>query len=217
MGIENWKIDGNSSILKLLIVGAYEALFGKNMNKSTDDEPPLKLSEEEELERLKEFEDKKEKYYFCKVCGRTVLPPENIKDFYWNFAKCRFCGSIDSYIPSKYDQYDYVGRASEILGDCAKYKTVLLIEEIEPNPEFDREKYKAKCAREIEIRNEMNELYKRGERIRQDSSVPKCPTCQSTRIEKISISKKVVGAATLGYYSKNAMCQFVCNNCGYKW
>lgn len=46
---------------------------------------------------------------------------------------------------------------------------------------------------------------------------PKCPTCGSTNIKKISATSKVIGAATLGLFSNTARSQFECHNCGYKW
>lgn len=49
------------------------------------------------------------------------------------------------------------------------------------------------------------------------SNFPKCPTCSSTNIQKISTSSKAAGAMTFGLFSKTAKSQFKCNNCGYKW
>ena len=49
------------------------------------------------------------------------------------------------------------------------------------------------------------------------SNKPKCPTCGSTNIEKISITKKAVGAFGFGLFSKTARSQFYCKDCGYKW
>lgn len=46
---------------------------------------------------------------------------------------------------------------------------------------------------------------------------PKCPTCSSTNIEKISSFNKAAGAAMFGLFSKTARSQFKCMNCGYKW
>ena len=46
---------------------------------------------------------------------------------------------------------------------------------------------------------------------------PKCPTCNSTNIKKISGTAKVAGAVTFGLFSKTARSQFKCKNCGYKW
>lgn len=46
---------------------------------------------------------------------------------------------------------------------------------------------------------------------------PKCPTCNSTNVKKISTMSKVTGATMFGLFSKTARSQFQCNNCGYKW
>lgn len=48
-------------------------------------------------------------------------------------------------------------------------------------------------------------------------SSPKCPTCGSTNIKKISGTSKAVGAVAFGLFSKTAKSQFKCKNCGYKW
>ena len=47
--------------------------------------------------------------------------------------------------------------------------------------------------------------------------IPKCPTCNSTNIKKISSSRKLAGAIGFGLLSKTAKSQFECSNCGYKW
>ena len=49
------------------------------------------------------------------------------------------------------------------------------------------------------------------------TNIPKCPTCGSTNIKKISATSKVVGAGLFGLFSKTARSQFECKDCGYKW
>lgn len=55
----------------------------------------------------------------------------------------------------------------------------------------------------------------------QESSIsdntPKCPTCGSTNIKKISVTKKLGGVIGFGIFSKTAKSQFECLNCKYKW
>lgn len=46
---------------------------------------------------------------------------------------------------------------------------------------------------------------------------PKCPTCGSTNIRKISASAKMAGAIGFGLFSKTARSQFECLDCKYKW
>lgn len=49
------------------------------------------------------------------------------------------------------------------------------------------------------------------------ASQPHCPTCGSTNIQKISLTKKAAGAGLFGIFSKTARSQFECKDCGYKW
>lgn len=49
------------------------------------------------------------------------------------------------------------------------------------------------------------------------SNTIKCPTCNSTKVKRISSTAKVAGAVAFGLLSKTARSQFRCENCGYKW
>ena len=46
---------------------------------------------------------------------------------------------------------------------------------------------------------------------------PKCPTCGSVNVKKISAASTVFGAGMFGLFSKTARSQFECKNCGYKF
>lgn len=46
---------------------------------------------------------------------------------------------------------------------------------------------------------------------------PKCPTCSSQNIKKISATSKVVNTAVFGIFGTKRHKQFHCNNCGYEW
>ena len=48
-------------------------------------------------------------------------------------------------------------------------------------------------------------------------NTPKCPTCGSTNVEKISTAKKAFGFAMVGLFSSNLGKTMECRNCGYKW
>lgn len=48
-------------------------------------------------------------------------------------------------------------------------------------------------------------------------NVPKCPTCGSTNVNKISTTKKAAGFLTIGVFSSNFGKTMECKNCGYKW
>ena len=48
-------------------------------------------------------------------------------------------------------------------------------------------------------------------------NVPKCPTCGSTNVEKISTAQKAFGFALVGLFSSNLGKTMHCKNCGFKW
>ena len=46
---------------------------------------------------------------------------------------------------------------------------------------------------------------------------PKCPTCQSQNLKKISATSKAVNTAVWGIFGIKRHKTFHCNNCGYEW
>ncbi|MBE6861317.1 MAG: hypothetical protein E7497_00245 [Ruminococcus sp.] len=53
--------------------------------------------------------------------------------------------------------------------------------------------------------------------IEKQQNIPKCLTCGSTNIEKISDTKKAAGFLTVGVFSKNFGKTYHCKNCDYRW
>ena len=147
---------------------------------------------------------------------------------YWTDSDiCRTCGNHLCYSDNKYEliygNNIYKNGKSINTGRTFKQNQQRFFEEvIKPNPEFDPDLY----ARKDEIikqkqEQEMNEFRRQtGGTSWVDDKIgykPKCPTCGSTNIEKISVGLKIVGAGLFGIFSKTARSQFKCNNCGYKW
>lgn len=91
---------------------------------------------------------------------------------------------------------------SSLTGLASPFKLCQIIAETEMVPE--------------EYNGETMDEFKSKQRAIQ-SSKPKCPTCGSTNIRKISATSKTLGAIGFGLLSKTAKSQFKCNNCGYKW
>lgn len=58
---------------------------------------------------------------------------------------------------------------------------------------------------------------KKTEKKESNTYVPKCPTCGSPDIEKISMGKKAVGGVLFGLLSSDVRKTMHCKNCGYKW
>lgn len=147
---------------------------------------------------------------------------------YWTDSDiCRTCGNRLCYSDNKYEliygNNIYKNGKSINTGRTFKENEQRLFEEvIKPNPEFDPDLY----ARKDEIikqkqEQEMNEFRRQtgGVSWVDDKIVnkPKCPTCGSTNIQKISASAKLGGAIMFGIFSKTAKSQWECRNCGSKW
>ena len=84
---------------------------------------------------------------------------------------------------------------------------------------------KLKAEDPIEFQIKMQQLIKiNKERIADEkvlkasqSNIPKCPTCGSTNIKKISGTKRFVSTGIFGLASSNVGKTMQCENCGYKW
>ena len=83
-------------------------------------------------------------------------------------------------------------------------------EPFKPFPPIDKEKAREVAHSVVEWERQLDDRLK-------ESNVPRCPTCNSTSVEKISLGKKALGGAMFGIFSSNVRNTFHCKNCGYKW
>lgn len=70
---------------------------------------------------------------------------------------------------------------------------------------------------EIEDHKRRIEEYKKRQLNESILNKPKCPTCQSTNIKKVSTTSKVINTAIYGIFGTKRYKTFHCNNCGYEW
>lgn len=166
---------------------------------------------------------------FCKKCGKVC----------WMYFKkrCNYCGTKMNLLSEdlKYKYHLYVedwGKLSYEEMDSRIESFV--IGELINNPLFSLEDYKKQSQNEIQSSKELDEFHKKQleeQRLKilnknlktiqkeqdKQNCVPKCPTCGSTNVEKISIGKKAVGGAMFGVLSSEIRNTMHCNNCGAKW
>lgn len=50
-----------------------------------------------------------------------------------------------------------------------------------------------------------------------DPHTPKCPTCGSTDLRKVSVGAKAVSVGLFGIFSQKVKKTWHCNSCGYEW
>ena len=172
----------------------------------------------------------------CPTCGfpmASFLKEHKLNDFDKTWV-CPKCGNLYEFTTNKRPICEYCDATmvqceetnKEIINSTfAKPKEVQKEYETSlakkyGNNQFSEEAYNHRMD---EIRK-WREEYDRKEQARQSAqsskqptNVPKCPTCGSENIKKISATSKVVGAGLFGLFSKTARSQFECKSCGYKW
>lgn len=76
------------------------------------------------------------------------------------------------------------------------------------------------CGADLSDLNKLHDLirkHRQEEERAKQANIPKCPTCGSTNIEKISVGKKIGGSMLFGIFSSDARNTMHCKNCGAKW
>lgn len=70
----------------------------------------------------------------------------------------------------------------------------------------------------IEFQLKLSEFRRQNvERREAAKAIPKCPTCGSTNIQRISASSKAGSVFLFGLMSQKVKHQWHCNNCKYEW
>ena len=151
-------------------------------------------------------EDVKQGYYICPKCGDGLTKHESQKNKYI----CRYCDAtmvradIDMSQYMKLCVYDKTIAKENTKNIANKYG----------NNQFSEEEY---CHRIYLEKEEIKNRNKKNYQQSQPSNQPKCPTCGSTNIEKISAGKKMKGSFLFGIFSSDVRNQMHCKDCGYKW
>lgn len=150
------------------------------------------------------------KCYYCPICG-IVSTSEN--------EECNYCDSEIGYFESKRDIEYYKSRARKLYNDQIHWRKVVVEEEAKNNSLFEIDQYNFshsedgidKVTRKT-IRQSIQEINNPDK-----NNIPKCPTCNSANIKRISGMKRAFHGYAFGIFSKTAFSQFECQNCGYKW
>ena len=109
---------------------------------------------------------------------------------------CKICGSSNNYY------MESEGRKSLFCDDCNHFEDIYVSEEIQ-------QYWKDQEAAEKQAKMQAN--------IQSNKNVPKCPTCQSSDLKKISMTSKAVNTMMFGFLGTKRNKTFHCNNCGYEW
>ena len=139
------------------------------------------------------------KYYYCEICGYQVFSNQNI---------CPKCKNYITPRESLHDSEYYRNKSMQMVGNYSYANQILIDEEVSLNPRFNPN---CEIGNAVDAHNRRMEGITTPKQNRISSpNVPKCPTCGSTNIKKIS-------SLAFGLFSKTARSQFECLNCHYKW
>ncbi len=144
---------------------------------------------------------------YCKKCGRIVQEEYNNLE-----QKCDYCNNNLEYIPQQF----LIGKRGIAIND--ELKDQFINDYIKSSSEFDQ--YLFEHREEDMFNKRMSDRAKlaHGASILEEKSrVPKCPTCGSTNIKKISGTKRWLSTGLFGLASSNIGKSMCCQNCGYKW
>lgn len=167
--------------------------------------------------------------YYCPICGEV----QGSKD---KWVYCIQCYQYVHLCKAQHDHDYYRQKAIERTGTSEfspetidMHQEILIEEEASKNPQY-RPEMRFYTPTEEEKKAELERLEKKKfemmleEALKKNTATqsheenkPKCPTCGSTNIERISTTSKIIGAALFDLLSVTARSQFKCKNCGYKW
>ena len=136
-------------------------------------------------------------YGYCPKCGNvTFIETKN--------EKCNCCNT--NLLPTPYTMNEYLfGNSIDVNIDKKIFD-----EYIKGNSQFDEELYRSRINKEKLLRQASLDKQR-------EQNKPKCPTCGSTNVEKISTTKKAIGFVAVDVFSSNFGKTMHCKNCGYKW
>lgn len=140
-------------------------------------------------------------YKYCPKCGDITFIQKSIV--------CDFCNE-------PYIETDYEWHPDDWCSGKNIYKEILE-EYVKPNPLFDEELYNLRVGKEKRQQQATLDMMRMEKQQAQKANVPKCPTCGSTNVERISTAQKAFGFALVGLFSSNLGKTMHCKNCGYKW
>lgn len=137
--------------------------------------------------------------YYCAKCGNINTDEQ----------QCLGCLETKyiKLIPEKY--ISYIAGTIPMLNKDLKEEFIENV--IKTSPDFDQSAWDRRIHWE-EYDDNLNNKIKQ-----EQANQPKCPTCGSTNVQKITGLERGISVATLGLFSKKINKSFKCNHCGYTW
>lgn len=149
---------------------------------------------------------------YCKRCGRIIQDSD----------KCDICKSTTYKVPEKYwsNGHDFLLNT--------KLEDQFYEECVKSSPEFNQRLFDNRDSIKRQKDAEYRQTMAIGNAILEGAdpkiafqtggqNLPKCPTCGSLKVRKISTGERVASVGFFGLFSKKINKSFKCDNCGYMW
>lgn len=162
---------------------------------------------------------------FCNKCGNVSSSDNNeIGDRCWSCNVGKFIGTgidnpksyaevIEEYKKTHNGDYPSIEESDEMLRE--KYFYGKLDSDVTKAATAERKYWESPEG--VEEQNRITDRWYAKQNAQKFSTGPKCPTCGSTNIRKISTGERMVSVGMLGLFSKKINKSFKCNACGYTW
>ena len=163
------------------------------------------------------------KYGICPQCGYI--------NFYVNPSKfpiCESCGYEDPIIMTTEEMREFESSLNlpETESKNDKVKPVVSTADLQshealrekyvyPSEHFSKKAYNDMLEYDRKERKRLQEFWDTAGRSEQ--SKPKCPTCGSTDLRKVSVGAKTVSVGLFGIFNQKVKKTWHCNSCGYEW
>ena len=134
----------------------------------------------------------------CKKCGHIEMWQKEL------YPVCQYCNY--ELTDTEYILQDVLERG----GIKPEIRKAIFEKYIKNSPLYSEESVKDREEKEGRERLNLPSSYT-------PKNTPKCPTCGSTNVEKISAGKKAIGCVAVGVFSSNFGKTMHCKQCDYKW
>lgn len=149
--------------------------------------------------------------FYCPVCGTIHVYLSDV---------CEECKQRVKMIEAKHSYEYYFEKSFELYKDYDHNQNILIDEEVCLNPKFNPE-----LAHQVKLKSYTEQTHKQIQQILKEdadeqhriNNDPKCPTCGSYNVKRISHMRRAAHAMTIGILSTTARSQFECLSCSYKW
>lgn len=146
-----------------------------------------------------------------------ICPHCGFIDVYFNpsrFPVCECCDYEDPIVMSQEDYSEFIKELKAKDPSATTYEAhceALREKYVYPSEHFSKKAYNDMLKYAEEKKKRIQEEY---DRI---FHTPKCPTCGSTDLRKVSVGAKAVSVGLFGIFSQKVKKTWHCNSCGYEW